>query len=320
MDNKNEQVVFHVRSSQRIISTGYRLYMGNFRKLMRRTWIFGIIYAIVIGFLMKGYLQIVPQYLQMANIYLQGNVPTEAIATLGTSTVIIQVMIILFYFTIILLYSPVFSAMNEHQETSVINPPEKWYGKPDWHMTLRMLKLGLWFFALYVVIAIIIALFVIGLSIMAKPNIFLLTCITLLLGVLALLFMLPLVYTGYKYMLTPKTHFLKVLSCTYSTGIRHWGSIFLVCLIVGIVTTLLSAVIMLPYYILTFAITMAQIGMLGGDPMGMPDYMNWMSVIVFIISGFILAYLSLSTLFPFYYLYGSIEQEERERKNLKIEN
>ena len=87
-------------------------------------------------------------------------------------------------------------------------------------------------------------------------------------------------------------------------------------LVVGIVTTLLSAIVMLPYYILTTAIVKSQIGLLMGDPLGMPEYMSWMPSVVFAISGFIQGYLHLSMLFPFYYLYGSIEQQEKERKEM----
>jgi hypothetical protein len=41
---------------------------------------------------------------------------------------------------------------------------------------------------------------------------------------------------------------------------------------------------------------------------------------VFVIAGFIQAYVHLSTLFPLYFAYGSIEQQKIERNALTIDN
>ena len=57
-------------------------------------------------------------------------------------------------------------------------------------------------------------------------------------------------------------------------------------------------------------------GALQDDPTGMPDYMSWLNIVVFSLAGFIQAYIYLSSLFPFYYLYGSTEAQEKERKEL----
>ena len=49
----------------------------------------------------------------------------------------------------------------------------------------------------------------------------------------------------------------------------------------------------------------------------MPEYIGRLNFAVFALMGFLQAYIHLSTLFPFYYLYGSIEQQEKERKEMK---
>jgi hypothetical protein len=57
----------------------------------------------------------------------------------------------------------------------------------------------------------------------------------------------------------------------------------------------------------------ANMGLLAGDPNGLPSYIGWMSAIVFLLIGFIQAYVLLSFLFPLYYMYGAIEAHEQEK-------
>lgn len=84
------------------------------------------------------------------------------------------------------------------------------------------------------------------------------------------------------------------------------------------VTTLLISVFSLftslPAVILTIANQTATIGYLTGDPLGMPSYIGWLAAVVFLLIGFIQAYVMLSFLFPIYYMYGSIDAHESERK------
>ena len=49
---------------------------------------------------------------------------------------------------------------------------------------------------------------------------------------------------------------------------------------------------------------------------GMPDYMWWLTLIVFLIAGFIQAYVWLTLLGPVYLMRGSIAQQEKERENI----
>ena len=76
-----------------------------------------------------------------------------------------------------------------------------------------------------------------------------------------------------------------------------------------------SIVTTLPSLILLAANIQSLGGTIYGDPTGMPSYMIWMNMGVFTLAGFIQAYVNLSSLFPFYYLYGSIETQKKERKD-----
>jgi hypothetical protein len=46
----------------------------------------------------------------------------------------------------------------------------------------------------------------------------------------------------------------------------------------------------------------------------MPDYVLWLSIGVFLIAGFIQAYIWMTVLGPGYLMKGSIAQQEKERK------
>jgi hypothetical protein len=312
----NDLSLYHVRSSQACISAGYRLYMGCFRKLLRRTWIWGLLYALIAAAVMNQFLQVIPFYSQISNARLHGQTLASGF-DLPEITVWNHCVTIAYYIVSFLFFSTAFTAFSEHKETSGITPPAKWYGVTDWRTTLRMLKLLLWQMLLFLAAILLGALLMVVVLMFAKPSILLVFAMIGVLTIIVMFFMLPLVYTNYKYMLTPGSRFLGLLGHTYGIGLRHWGSIFLVMLMVGIVMLVLSAVIMLPYYILLMALTKSQMGTLMGDPLGMPDYMGTMSTIVFAVAAFVMAYLNMSSLFPFYYLFGSFETEEEERNQLK---
>lgn len=319
MNKVSDLSLFHVRSSQAAISTGYRLYMGNFKKLLGRTWLWALCFALTSALMMRSWLDVLPQWLVAMNGHFLGQSDMAMALQSGPAMgPAYWVLTFVYDLAMVWLLAAAFALFSEHQQSDTVAPAPHWYGLLHGQMGLRALRLALWLLAISAVASLAISLLIVVVIIAAHPSLMLVMTMVGVLWLLLMAFMLPLCYTCYKYMLTPKSKFLQVLGNTYGTGLRHWGSLFSVALLTGIVTMLLSAVIMLPYYILAIALTKAQTGMLQGDPLGMPDYMGWMSMIVFFIAAFIMAYLLLSTLFPFYYLYGSIEQEQEERHQLKI--
>ena len=60
-----------------------------------------------------------------------------------------------------------------------------------------------------------------------------------------------------------------------------------------------------------------NIGILTGDPDGRPGYMFWLTIVVFLIAGFIQAYVWLTILGPVYLMRGSIAQQKKERTEMK---
>lgn len=98
--------------------------------------------------------------------------------------------------------------------------------------------------------------------------------------------------------------------------LRHLGMVILVWLFCLIVVLSLFVITSLPMLIVMIANWVNQAGMLACDPDGMPDYMWWLTLIVFLIAGFIQAYVWLTILGPVYLMRGSIAQQEKERENI----
>ena len=105
----------------------------------------------------------------------------------------------------------------------------------------------------------------------------------------------------------------------FGARMRHLGLIVLVafvCLIAVAVLTLLTS---LPTIIMMAANWESQIGMIQGDPSGMPDYVKWLSIGAFLIAGFLQAYVWMTIIAPLYMVSVTIAFREKERKQFNIE-
>ncbi len=96
--------------------------------------------------------------------------------------------------------------------------------------------------------------------------------------------------------------------------LRHLGMILIVTIVCIFVISALTLFTSLPTFIMMAANWQSKMGVLNGDPVGMPDYVLWLSIGVFLIAGFIQAYIWMTALGPGYLMKGSIAQQEKERK------
>jgi hypothetical protein len=310
MEQNIDSQLYRRRSSGACIADGYRLYVGNFLKIFRSSWIAALFYAISVSIVCKLYISQTPLF-QIA----------------GEPAGVGYVQFVMAYFALllgaILLYSAasivLFSydtmSFNEHSATEAITGPARWYGKLDIKALLLTLKMFLWMaLVLFAASALVGGCLWLATTHLSHTAFLILYLVSVLL-ITALL--IPLSFTCMKYLLTPKARFLSLLAQTYGVGMRHWGSLFVVGLVVGIVSWLFMMLIEMPAIILYVANLQSQVGVLQGDAAGMPDYMGTLTIVVFCVAGFIQAYVYLSTLFPFYYLFGSIESQEKERNEIK---
>ena len=97
---------------------------------------------------------------------------------------------------------------------------------------------------------------------------------------------------------------------------RHLGMVLLVGIVCLFIVAILTLFTSLPSIIMMAANWESQMGVLNGDPLGMPSYVMWLSIGAFLLAGFLQAYVWLTTICPMYLTKTSIVLQEQERKAL----
>ena len=289
MEKDKEDILLKDRSSRACISAGYRLYLSNFKRIFRASWLAALLFAMVSS--ICGTLLILrPQF------------------TLITLPVAILIN------SLFITYG--FAALKQHQETGFIQRPVHWFSL-DTHIFVRTLKA--WFFSLIISLVISCALTAVSILLLKYISLYTAVGAIVVISLLVLVLVLPLSYTNIRYVLKDGTNYWSNLFRQYGTGMRRWGFIFLVVFMTTLIGWVCSLFTSLPAIILSMAGNEANFGVLHGDPYNMPSYIGWLSALVFLLIGFIQAYVILSCLFPFYYMYGSIEAHEQEKNKFNKE-
>ena len=285
MEKDQDSILMKDRSGRACISAGYRLYMSNFRRIFRYSWLAAVIFALSVS--VGGTIMILRPRLALIS---------------GLLILIVEA----------LFASYGFAVLKQHQQTGVISYTPRWFNL-DVHIFVRTLKAWLNLIVIYIVTTAI----VVGVALLAFTYLSPYTALGLacFMGLLAVVFLLPLAYTNMRYVLTDGVGYWKDLRERYGIGFRRWGFIFLVVFVTSLLLAVICLFTSLPAIILTIANQTATIGHLVGDPLGMPDYIGWLAAVVFLLIGFLQAYVLLSFLFPIYYMYGSIDAHESNRKD-----
>ena len=285
MEKDQDSILTKDRSGRACISAGYRLYVSNFRRIFRYSWLAAVIFALSVS--------------------------------IGGTIMILRPRLALFSGLLILIVEALFASygfavLKQHQQTGVISYTPRWFNL-DVHIFVRTLKAWLNLIVIYIVTTAI----VVGVALLAFTYLSPYTALGLacFMGLLAVVFLLPLAYTNMRYVLTDGVGYWKDLRERYGIGFRRWGFIFLVVFVTSLLLAVICLFTSLPAIILTIANQTATIGHLVGDPLGMPDYIGWLAAVVFLLIGFLQAYVLLSFLFPIYYMYGSIDAHESNRKD-----
>ena len=111
----------------------------------------------------------------------------------------------------------------------------------------------------------------------------------------------------------------KILEATEQIPMKTWlrrtGLVLIVAIVCLFTVSILIMLTSLPMIIMIAANWQDQIGVLSGDPSGMPENVKWLTLVVFLISGFMQAYVWLSVIGPLYMMRGAIIQYEKDRQN-----
>lgn len=231
MEKNNDLQLLRPRSIAAVVRDGYRLYMGNFRRIFRTSWLMALLYALAFAWLMSN----MAYYI----------IPLHVVGLWHI------VSLAAFVISALLLASYALAACREHRQTGSISRCRHWWGTwPCLKALVLLLKGVRWFF---------------------------------------------------------------------TAGLRRFGLLFATLLVTAIITLLLTFFCELPGIIIGTANVKAYAGMFMGDELGMPDYLPTLTFVAFTIAGFIQAYVHLTTIFPFYYAYGTIEHQRQERKHFNMQ-
>lgn len=287
MEKERDDILLKVRSSRACIGAGYRLYTGHFKHIFRYSWVAALVYALFCS--------------------LVGAVMVMAPRLMPITAGVLFIVECLFV-------SYGFSVLKQHQTLGNILRPAKWFSI-DTHIFMRTLKCWLWLMLIMIIVAVVIA----GLSVVAVKYLDFSAYVSVgffsLSSLIICCLLLPLAYIIMRYVLNDGIGFWKQVKIGYGVGMRRWGFIFIVVLVAFIVEILLMLLLSLPALIISLANTQSIMGVAMGDPYTMPSYMPALAAGTFLIIGFLQAYVSMSVLFPIYYMYGSIDAHEQEKQD-----
>ena len=309
METKNEDTCLKIRSTRATVAAGLRLYMGNFRRIFYTTWLPALLCALFSGVQSQ---MLIPAMAR--TLATQANLANGNIGEGLSEYLLLSCLSLLNIIAMLLFFSYTFHLLSRHREEGIIPIPAKWLTKPDGRSLARTVAVGIvWFVVSLAVMVVCSVVIGIGLGLKSMTTVGL----GLLLGLVFAVLLLPLAYPSMRYLTTRDTRLFDLLGSGYRQGWRYWGYIFAVFFVVAIIFAIILSVTTLPAIVLFTANIKAQAGASIGDPLGMPEYMGWMSLLAFTLAGFIQTYILQAAFMPAYYMTGSIEQQEIQRNETK---
>lgn len=276
--------LFKNRSLTACMKASYDLMISRFGSLLKTTWWTVLAYAVLTALYC---------YLRVPNKELHDWGEESSVTSFFLQTVILLLMAI----SGILANSAVWSWINK-----------------------RSL---LWNFKRYFVVIIIIEIlaFILGVSGMfgasTPPNNTVTDVIIPLVSlVLFFVVLLPFGYIVPRLMLLKDNERL-MLWKSFVTGLRHSGGIFMLGFLGSIIISIIAFIIALPAIILCGAQTIAQLGALDGDALGIPSYFTPLLLVVLAAVVFIFYYMGAWLGISYAYLYGSYVAQNNEKQQLE---
>lgn len=311
MEKDKDTIVMKSRSAAGAIKAGFRLYSEKFKAVFHHTWVAALIYAVIAGvgntFFVMEYPKMMVQFMLLQRNPAAGMTEDIWFHLLGLSVVSILTVA-----ASILVASMGFKLLREHLSTDTITMPRLISFQLDRHLLWRTFKA-------YLGLGVVVALLTIIISAASGAAVAWASTVGLgvaiILALSGTLLSFPLYYVFMHYMLMDRNKFWPTLRACYTTGIHHYGYVFTIALTDIVVSIAAYFVTALPSFILMTANMQAQIGVLSGDKVAMPSFMTVLTLIVFIIAQFLAAYILLAILFPLYYMWGSIQTMEEDKKD-----
>lgn len=104
---------------------------------------------------------------------------------------------------------------------------------------------------------------------------------------------------------------------SYKMGLRHFGGIFKMAFLGGIILSIILFVVSIPAMLLCWAQVTSQLGALNGDPLGVPSYFPIQTFIVFTLTIFVISYAFTWLNISFVYFFGANKALEEKKLEAK---
>ena len=287
-----KEYIYKIRSFSSCILAAYKLVSENAKAIFRCTWLPMLLYGISSG------------------LYLTLNLRSSGITTFAEEHSYLYIIL----WTLSFLGMMASYVWASARLLSMLNGESR-----RWNV-IRILLLGLCNLLVFVLFSAVVAGILYlwyrqtggTLPEMLKDN-------WLIIGILCLvvtLLDLPFLYINTRYLFDREARFMPDLPKSYATGLRHLGLLFITALLLGLLLGMIFLITSLPFIVLVFANTMSTLGVLMGDPSGLPASFPLLHGGTFCLTAIIWGYLSLFTIIVWLFIYGSIEKQREERKTL----
>lgn len=300
-DNKNnmEKDLYINRSFSACIKAAYVLFSSNMKTILKKTWLPTLVCAIFFT----------------ATILF--SIPDKAIHDFGMSHSNIAMIVI----GAIYLLSFVGNTWLIGAVASLLN------GKPFKSNLFRSIMLTgveiiLMLFYLFIINvgSSFITSFLISSKLTTAPHALIAGYIIIsVLLLIVFIFSLPFLFSTTRYIIDHETPLSDIFRHGYKMGLKHWGYQFTTYFLAMLLLIIVMFIIMIPLLVISMAQTLNQLGMLNGDANGVPDYFFWLLSATTLITMYVLTYAEVWLFLLSYYIYGSIETKEKNKKD-KLKN
>lgn len=125
--------------------------------------------------------------------------------------------------------------------------------------------------------------------------------------------LLPTAYSCMNYVYGESATFGSIFGKPYKTGLKSWGFLFMIHLLLGIICTIALIPILAVPFILGIANAANMGSMMLGDENGLPSYFIPLYYFASVLSSFIFAYIAIWAHITTYYAYGNIKYKHNEK-------
>lgn len=293
-----ETELYKARSLSSCMKTAYDLFSSNIRTIFRRTWLPALIFSVLAAISM---------------VLLTDNVYNTDPTTPFTAKQIISNIIAAAIGIVAIAASVWFDAII----ISLLNGFSMKKNLP------RVIQVALLMLVLVVIVTIISSAASIipfvgtGKKGITDQALYTSTAITIGIYVLYVIAIIPILYSSMKFFVEPEQKIMSVLGKPYRAGWRHYGYLFLICLVTGIIVSIIYLIVSMPATVTNFASMVDADGVALGDPSGLPGYYKPLAGLAVLIASFVMIYVGAWFTTIIYYAYGNIEAKERERNERK---